>query len=629
MDLPVTDWAYNLLEEKWIPVLYVNGKTDRVGISQALTDARKIRQIAASNPMDRVALLRFLLAVLMWCKENAKSSLAALEEKSAGIPENWMAKLKENKAAFNLLGDGPRFYQDKTILDDLLKAKQKKWDDKQKKAKKQKDSKTRPTKLDDEDFRPIGDLLVEFPGADSVNHMRHVLHDGSYGFCPACCAMGILRLSVWAPANRYYPASVNPGSAAYAFIEGKNLFHTLRANLPENNPQADQAPWMDNKQPDSPDAVARLAWQPRKLWLNVGSKNEHCANCGSLGELINSLCIEGGWQTPTTSSQDFVKAVETEFKNLGYRAKGKDRANMNAKKVVKMASLIHKCRMDDLRKAYSHCNPQPEAVAPMTLTEEQEIARLFHQLILKNDGSAEVAIKDLTKKPNEKDKNALGVGEMQVKKFWDADPHLLRDGEAISLPGLGADVAMHSSQFWRDALRLQRGQVGRVTAIGPVVNKFTFQDAVTIALPDASDAVKRRAILSANCGGELQGLFKQGTQNPKRQHSEIDAAIKLLTPKAEAQIRDRLSRIHLSTGDNKTEDKAFLREVYAPVVDQVIPSVISGSLLHRRVTRNIMQALLNKKIKDLVERPDHLLKAGTPGVLPGKQKLGRKRGDSK
>ena len=86
MDLSDTQGVYNLLEEKWIPVLYGNGRTDRVGIWKALTEAGKIRQIAASNPMDRVALLRFLLAVLMWCKEDAKSATAALDARNTGIP---------------------------------------------------------------------------------------------------------------------------------------------------------------------------------------------------------------------------------------------------------------------------------------------------------------------------------------------------------------------------------------------------------------------------------------------------------------------------------------------------------------------------------------------------------------
>ncbi len=47
---------YNLLKESWIPVLWKNGNSSRVGIIEALTHAGRIRQIAASNPMDRVAI---------------------------------------------------------------------------------------------------------------------------------------------------------------------------------------------------------------------------------------------------------------------------------------------------------------------------------------------------------------------------------------------------------------------------------------------------------------------------------------------------------------------------------------------------------------------------------------------
>lgn len=59
---------YNLLVERWIPILRTDGKPDRVGIKDALVEAGRIRQIAAANPMDNVALLRFLLTILYWCK---------------------------------------------------------------------------------------------------------------------------------------------------------------------------------------------------------------------------------------------------------------------------------------------------------------------------------------------------------------------------------------------------------------------------------------------------------------------------------------------------------------------------------------------------------------------------------
>lgn len=61
---------YNLLEEKWIPVLYKDGIAAHVNLLEAFTQASRIREIAASNPMDRVAILRFLLALLYWCKGN-------------------------------------------------------------------------------------------------------------------------------------------------------------------------------------------------------------------------------------------------------------------------------------------------------------------------------------------------------------------------------------------------------------------------------------------------------------------------------------------------------------------------------------------------------------------------------
>jgi hypothetical protein len=48
--------TFNLVDAKWIPVLRTDGRLGRVGIRTALVDARSIRQIAASNPMDNRAV---------------------------------------------------------------------------------------------------------------------------------------------------------------------------------------------------------------------------------------------------------------------------------------------------------------------------------------------------------------------------------------------------------------------------------------------------------------------------------------------------------------------------------------------------------------------------------------------
>ena len=66
--------------------------------------------------MDRVSLLRFLLAVLLWCRdgvsEEDRVNLAGMTE---GVPDQWLEKLDEYKAKFNLLGEGERFFQERHV----------------------------------------------------------------------------------------------------------------------------------------------------------------------------------------------------------------------------------------------------------------------------------------------------------------------------------------------------------------------------------------------------------------------------------------------------------------------------------------------------------------------------------
>jgi hypothetical protein len=51
--------------------------------------------------------------------------------------------------------------------------------------------------------------------------------------------------------------------------------------------------------------------------------------------------------------------------------------------------------------------------------------------------------------------------------------------------------------------------------------------------------------------------------------------------------------------------------------------------LRRRTAKEHAKALLNKKIKELVEEPDHPSNASTPASVPGKPKRGRRKGGSK
>ena len=261
---------YNLAVEPWIPMLRQDGTSTRVGIMEALADARAIRTIAASNPMDRVALLRFLLAVLHWCKPALTEIETTRLDRARGIPEDWLGSLGTRanpEHAFDLLGPGPRFYQEDP-----------------------------PTGA----RRPIGDLLVEFPTDTKIAHFRHV-RDGEYGFCPACCALGIVRFCTFA--NAYgggrYTAAVNGPTPAYAIEQAQTLFGTLRRNWPvERLVRRRDPPWICASRPakEALDLVAAFAWRSRTMRLEDPQAEGVCANCGECTALIHHVNFKGGWK---------------------------------------------------------------------------------------------------------------------------------------------------------------------------------------------------------------------------------------------------------------------------------------------------------------------------------------------
>jgi hypothetical protein len=265
---------YNLLVEPWIPILWTHGKPGRVSIRTALIEAGRIRQIAASNPMDNVALLRFLLAVLQWCKPCLTGEDCARLESAVGIPDDWVKEKLGSEAqpnpAFDLLGATQRFYQD--------------------------------LKLPKDHHRPIGDLLQEFPTETKVAHFRHV-RDGQYGLCPSCCALGIVRFSAFANAYGHgiYPSAVNGPAPAYAIPQRRTLLQTLLLNCPENASVRREPPWLCDEAPSEAnlDIVTVFAWRSRWLWLDdPGSKDELCSYCGRPARLIKRLAFTGGWKPP-------------------------------------------------------------------------------------------------------------------------------------------------------------------------------------------------------------------------------------------------------------------------------------------------------------------------------------------
>jgi hypothetical protein len=248
---------YNLLEEPWIPVLMRDGRYGRVGIKDAFTQAGRIRQIAASNPMDRVAVLRFLLALLYWCRGSPPDEGSPT---SAGsFPPDWFKKLDEHKDCFNLLGEGKRFYQVR-------------------KARRQ---------------RPATDLLQEIPTGNNFWHFRHST-DGKDGLCAPCCALGLLRLPLFSASGLPdLKSGINGTPPVYVIPWGMSLLATLRANWGPHK-ELGMPAWAKPDIRPTPHQdvplLTGLTLLSRRVWLHDPSAPGLCIGCGARGEALIREC---------------------------------------------------------------------------------------------------------------------------------------------------------------------------------------------------------------------------------------------------------------------------------------------------------------------------------------------------
>ncbi|HUY14521.1 MAG TPA: type I-E CRISPR-associated protein Cse1/CasA [Terriglobia bacterium] len=261
---------YNLLEEKWIPVLWQYGHSDRVGVIEALSQAGRIRQIAASNPMDRLAILRFLLVLLYWCKESPPDG----EDSISSFPSDWFKKLKDHRDCFNLLGDGKRFYQCN--------------------AKSGKERKL-----------SANYLMQEVPTGTNVWHFRHST-DKRDGLCPACCAAGLLRLPLFATSGgRGKPPGLNQKPPVYVMPVGVSLAETLRLSWRKVSDSDLGMPTWEKPDLSLPKhgnvpLLIGLTWLPRRVWLdNPVEPQANCISCGRKQPLIRQCVFAGIGSTKT------------------------------------------------------------------------------------------------------------------------------------------------------------------------------------------------------------------------------------------------------------------------------------------------------------------------------------------
>lgn len=259
--------SYNLLEEAWIPVLRNNGVTQRLGVLEVLNQAHLIRQIASSNPMDRVAILRFLLSILYWGRGNPQDY--DHQDINGPFPGEWFEILARHHDCFNLLGSSKRFLQvDPTAS-----------------------GKPEPR------YVTANYLIHEIPTGSNYIHFRHSC-DRASGLCPACCAMGLIRLPVFATSGgRGKPPGINSKPPCYLIPVGKNLAATLRLSWRPATCIGSpfwQDPGFDKPLDTEVTMLTGMTWAPRKVWLGEPDREKKvCISCGDNTYLIRSCVFDG------------------------------------------------------------------------------------------------------------------------------------------------------------------------------------------------------------------------------------------------------------------------------------------------------------------------------------------------
>jgi len=297
--------TFNLLDKRWIPVLYADGRADRVGIRKALTEAGAIRQIAASNPMDNVALLRLLLAVLQWCKPRLSDDERARLGIHHGIPEEWLTKELDTKGepndAFCLFGDANRFMQ---------------------------------APADANNERPVADLFHELPGDSNVTHFRHI-RDYRDGVCPGCIAIGLARLPIGLTRKGSGKRpGINGDPPVYFVPTGNRLLTTLLMNWPFPQVPGDMPCWGSNSSerlPTEPIGVLEaFTWTSRQF--RIDDKSLQSGRCTVCGEHTTSLVIRLHELNQPNGRSELSRSHQWRDPHVAYNQKNKAHQSRDTEK---------------------------------------------------------------------------------------------------------------------------------------------------------------------------------------------------------------------------------------------------------------------------------------------------------
>ncbi|MBI4720105.1 MAG: type I-E CRISPR-associated protein Cse1/CasA [Chitinivibrionia bacterium] len=213
----------NLIQDRWIPVRRKSGALERIAPWQ-VTDRHSedpFVGLAAPRPDFNGALIQFLIGILQ--TTCAPLNVFEWKGKLASPPssEELHKAFTTVAMAFDLDGDGPRFMQDLTLVNELA--------DKE------------SVKLANE----IGQLLIEAPGVQALekNKDLFIKRAQTKRLCPFCAATALFTLQTNAPAGgqgnrmgiRGKSSVISGGGPLTTLVLGKTLWATCWLNVLEKN----------------------------------------------------------------------------------------------------------------------------------------------------------------------------------------------------------------------------------------------------------------------------------------------------------------------------------------------------------------------------------------------------------
>ncbi len=299
---------FNLVTERWIPVLRRDGEEDMLAPWQVTDgyDSNPVVSLNSPRADFNGALMQFLIGLLQTvAAPQDEDEWEDFFEDPPG-PEILKEKFLEVSHAFELLGNGPRFMQD----------------------------------IEELDVEPlsVGSLLIDAPGENTLkNNLDHFVKRGLVNvMCPPCCAAAIFTLQTNAPSGGAgHRTSLRGGGPLTTLVKsGSSGEGTLwrdvwlnvleedvflrRCGNPEKKDDADIFPWLVKTRTSekgkgsgiTPEDVhpAYMFWaMPRRIRLDIDDMEDGTCNLcgGTSGKLVRSYKTknygnhyQGHWRHP-------------------------------------------------------------------------------------------------------------------------------------------------------------------------------------------------------------------------------------------------------------------------------------------------------------------------------------------